>query len=203
MVWELFWDVETKSWFSETGSNDPGNLGVSVVSTYLRQVDDSGQEISGKVKSFWEADFDSMWKLFRDADRVVGFNTLTFDVPAMRPYAPVDFSKLAHFDILDKIRIVNDGRGASLNAIAKQTLGTTKIDSGANAVMYWQKGDPASLSLLVKYCEADVLLTRDIYDFVLKNKHLSFIDKWNNLRQISLDFSYPEVKGVSKQSSLF
>ncbi len=143
-----------------------------------------------------------MWKLFRDADRIVGFNTLTFDVPAMRPYAPIGFSKLAHFDIYDQIKRVNDGRGASLNAIAKQTLGSAKIDSGANAIKYWHQGDPQSLSLLVKYCEADVLLTRDIYDFVLKNKHLKFIDKWNNLRQVALDFSYP-INGESKQSSLF
>ena len=202
MIWELFWDVETKSWFSDTGNNDPGGLGVSVVSTYLRQVDEQGREISGAIQSFWEKDFDGMWKLFRDAVRIVGFNTLTFDVPAMRPYAPTGFSKLAHFDILNQIRLVNDGRGASLNAIAKQTLGNSKIDSGANAIKYWQAGDPESLKLLVKYCEADVLLTRDIYDFVLENKHIKFIDKWNNLRQVALDFSYP-ANGISKQPSLF
>lgn len=202
-MWELFWDVETKSWFTDTGNFDPANLGVSVVSTYMRQVDDNLKEISGVVKSFWERDFDQMWKLFRDADRIIGFNTLGFDVLAMKPYAPADFSKLAHFDILDQLRLVNGGKGASLNAIAKQTLGSAKIDSGANAVMYWQKGDPESLALLSKYCEADVLLTRDIYDFVLKNKSLSFVDKWNNLRSVNLDFSYPSEESVVKQSSLF
>ena len=197
MAWELFWDVETKSWFSDTGSRDPADLGVSVVSTYWR----SGSE--EKLQSFWEKDFDAMWKLFREADRIVGFNTLGFDVPALRPYAPADFAKLPHFDILDRIKLVNDGRGASLNAIARQSLGTAKIDSGANAVRYWQQGDPQSLALLQKYCEADVLLTRDVYDFALQYKFLKFIDKWNNLRTVAVDFSLADAKIQVKQSSLF
>ena len=164
-MFELFWDVETKSWFSDTGNRDPADLGVSIVSTYWR----SGSE--EKLQSFWERDFDAMWKLFRQADRIIGFNTLGFDVPAMRPYAPADFAKLPHFDIYDRLKMANNDRGASLNAIAKESLGSTKIDSGANAVKYWQQGDRQSLALLQKYCEADVLLTRDVYDFALQNKH--------------------------------
>ena len=140
-------------------------------------------EKESRMQSFWEKDFDEMWKLFRDADRIIGFNTLSFDIPAMRSYAPAGFEKLPHFDILDRIKIVNFGRGASLNALAKDTLGTAKIDSGANAVIYFKKGDSASLALLQKYCEADVAITRDIYDFAVNNKFLKFTDKWNNARQ--------------------
>ncbi len=194
---EVFWDVETKSWFDEAGSWDPADLGVSVVAVYVRD----GQV--GKMQSFWEKDFDQMWKLFRDADRIIGFNTLGFDIGAMKPYAPADFATLAHFDILDKIKQANFGRGASLNAIARDSLGTEKIDSGANAVMYFKKGDPESLALLQKYCEADVAITRDVYDFGVKNGFLKFTDKWNNARQVAVDFSYPAETATVKQSSLF
>ena len=196
-MWELFWDVETKSWFDETGGNDPGELGVSIVSVYWRN------EKESRMQSFWDKDFDGMWKLFRNADRIIGFNTLGFDIPAMRPYAPAGFDKLPHFDILDRIKTVNFGRGASLNAIAKDTLGTAKIDSGANAVMYWKKGDAESLGLLKKYCEADVAITCDIYDFAMKNKFLKFTDHWNNPRTVEVDFSYPPDHSLAKQSSLF
>lgn len=196
-MFELFWDVETKSWFDQIGNRDPADLGVSIVSTYWR--DGNGE----KLQSFWENDFDAMWKLFREADRIVGFNTVGFDVPALRPYAPADFDKLPHFDIYDRLKIANNGHGASLNAIARQSLGTAKIDSGANAVMYWQKGDTQSLALLQKYCEADVLLTRDVYDFAVQNKYLRFIDKWNNLRTVAVDFSFPAQNSTIKQSSLF
>ncbi len=194
---EVFWDVETKMFFDEAGSYDPADLGVSLVSVCVR---DGNRE---KMQSFWEKDFDQMWKLFRDADRIIGFNTLGFDIPAMKPYAPADFTALPHFDILDKIKQANVGRGSSLNAIAKDTLGTEKIDSGTNAITYWKKGDAESLAILQKYCEADVAITRDIYDFALKNKYLKFTDKWNNVRQVEVDFSYPEEMAPVKQSSLF
>ena len=196
-MFEVFWDVETKSWFDETDGRDPGKLGVSIVSVYSRN------EKESRMQSFWEKDFDEMWKLFRDADRIIGFNTLSFDIPAMRSYAPAGFEKLPHFDILDRIKIVNFGRGASLNALAKDTLGTAKIDSGANAVIYFKKGDSASLALLQKYCEADVAITRDIYDFAVNNKYLKFTDKWNNARQVEVDFSYPAEVVSVKQPSLF
>lgn len=196
-MFEVFWDVETKSFFDEAGTFDPAKLGVSVVSVYYRN---GGEE---KIQSFWEQDFDAMWKIFRESDRIVGFNTLGFDIPAMKPYAPADFGRLPHFDILEKVRQANDGHGASLNALAKQTLGVGKIDTGANAILYWSKGDPHSLALLQKYCEADVLLTRDLYDYAIKNSQLKFIDRWNNSRIISVDFSYPAEINSTKQSSLF
>ena len=183
--------------FDEAGSYDPADLGVSLVSVYVRG------ENGERMQSFWEKDFDQMWKLFRDADRIIGFNTLGFDIPAMKPYAPADFAALPHFDILDKIKQVNFGRGTSLNAIAKDTLGTEKIDSGANAIEYFKKGDPISLALLQKYCEMDVAITRDIYDFGAKNKYLKFTDKWNNARQVEVDFSHPAETAPAKQSSLF
>lgn len=194
---EVFWDVETKSFFDEAGTSDPAKLGVSIVSVYSRR---NGQ---GQMQSFWEKDFDQMWKIFRDADRIIGFNTLGFDIPAMKPYAPPDFAKLPHFDILEKVRLANDGHGTSLNALAKHTLNTTKIDSGANAVMYWNKGDFESLGLLQKYCEMDVQITRDIYDYALQNKFLKFMDRWNNPRTILVDFSYPDLAETTRQSSLF
>ena len=199
-MFELFFDIETKSWFDEIGSSDPGGLGVSIVSVYTRDTDDQ----SGQITSFWEHQIPDMWGLFRQADRVIGFNTIGFDIPVLKPYAPADFARFPHFDIYQKIKELNDGRAASLNRISKDTLGVTKIDDPANAIKYWQRGDEASLVLLRKYCEADVLLTRDVYNFGLKNKYLKFTDRWNNPRQVPVDFSYPpDSSPTSKQPTLF
>lgn len=200
-MYEVVFDLETKQFFDDTGTSDPADLGVSIVSLYHRDLDQSFREKSGQMLSFWEQDFDAMWKIFQNADRIIGFNSLNFDVPALRPYAPIGFSKLNHFDILDKIKEVQ-GRRTSLNSIASQTLGDTKVDSGANAVLYWQKRDPESLKKLQYYCEMDVDITKRIYDFGLQNKYLKYIDHWNNLRQVSVDFSYPQSLS-SVQSSLF
>lgn len=199
---EIFFDVETKKLFSEIGSKDPSLLGVSIMSVYRRELKD-GIEINGEMQSFWEKEIASSFRLFEEADRIIGFNSTKFDVPALKPYLPQKFTGLNHFDILEKIKEVL-GRRIPLDAIARETLGHAKTDVGFNAVKYWNKGDEESLSKLKKYCEADVLITRDIYDFALKNGHLKYIDLWNTPRVINIDFSYPEGEiSSSKQVGLF
>jgi len=201
MFTELIFDVETKKLFSDIQTDDPGDLGVSIVSVYRRHIDDSLKEIDGEMRSFWEADFPSMWDWFATADRIIGFNSLNFDVPALRPYAPVSFSTLPHFDIMELVR-QKLGRRIGLSALAKDTLGNEKIDVGTNAVIYWAKGDPQSLRKLQTYCEADVTLTRDLYDFGRTNKYLKYTDKWNSVVTVEIDFSYPK-RVVEPQIGLF
>ncbi|TSC84111.1 MAG: DEAD/DEAH box helicase domain-containing protein, partial [Microgenomates group bacterium Gr01-1014_16] len=129
-MFELFFDIETKSFFDDTGNGDPAQLGVSIVSVYFRETDDQ----TGEMVSFWEHQIPDMWSLFRKADRIIGFNTLGFDVPVLKPYAPSDFAKLPHFDIYSKIKEFNLGHAASLNRIAKDTLSLFKIDNPANTI---------------------------------------------------------------------
>lgn len=193
MVTEVIFDVETKKLFSDITTDDPGELGVSIVSMYVRTLNDVFEEIRGEMRSFWEQDFGLMWPLFEQADRIIGFNSLKFDVPALRPYAPEQFSKLNHFDIMDIVR-QKTGRRIGLSALAKSTIGDDKTDVGTNAVLYWAHGDPESLTKLRMYCEADVALTRDLYDYARKHNELKFIDKWNNTATILVDFSYPKKK---------
>ena len=193
MISELIFDVETKKLFSDISTDDPGDLGVSIVSVYTRMVNDSFEEVSGEMRSFWEKDFDSMWSLFEKADRIIGFNSLKFDVPALQPYTTMNFLALKHFDIMDIVR-QKTGRRIGLSALAKETIGDDKTDVGTNAVIYWAKGDTESLKKLQMYCEADVALTRDLYDFGRKNKLLKYVDKWNNSTTIEVDFSYPKKK---------
>src|SRR4030042_5309034 len=201
MYREVFFDVETKKLFGDVAENDPALLGVSVVSVYSRTIDEDLKETEGKIQSFWENEFDNMWPIFQEADRIIGFNSLGFDVPALKPYTNFPFNKLPHFDIMAMVKDTF-GRRIPLDAIAKETLDREKTDTGLNAVYYWQKGDKESLKKLRKYCEADVLITRDIYDFVLKNGYLLFKDKWNTLRKVELNFSYP-MEEPETQAGLF
>jgi DEAD/DEAH box helicase domain-containing protein len=210
MQTEVFFDVETKKLFSDVAENDPALLGVSIVSVYSREINENLEEaggrkilseVEGNMQSFWEKEFDKMWPIFQKANRIIGFNSLGFDVPALKPYTNFPFNKLPHFDIMAYVKDAF-GRRISLDAIAKETLDREKTDTGLNAVYYWQKGDKESLTKLQKYCEADVLITRDVYDFVLKNEYLLFKDKWNTLRKVELDFSYPKEE-PEKQVGLF
>lgn len=199
---ELIFDTETKKFFDEVPGNDPSKLGVSITSVYIRTVDENLKEVEGKMQSFWEKDFGELFKLFEKADRIIGFNSISFDVPALSSYFPSHWSKLKHFDILSEIRKI-EGKRMSLNSLAKATLNSAKNDSGENAIKYWNAGDAESLAKLKKYCEMDVAITKDIYDFALKNGFLKYIDFWNETHEIKLDFNYPLEQTSKTQGSLF
>ncbi|HRN95882.1 MAG TPA: ribonuclease H-like domain-containing protein [Candidatus Levybacteria bacterium] len=200
---EVFFDVETKKLFHEVEGRDTAKLGVSIVSVYSREIDTHGKEIRGGMKSYWEKDFPKLWKVLHDADRIVGFNSLNFDSVALQPYAPFQLAKLTHLDIMDEVKKTL-GHRLSLNALATQTLGSVKSDVGTNAVIYFAKGDPESLEKLRTYCEADVAITRDLYDFGVQHKHLKYLDRWNTPRIVEVDFSYPKATtDTGKQTSLF
>ena len=203
MVFEVIFDIETKKFFDEITGRNPGDLGVSLVCLYARELDEDFKEISGQMHSFFEKDFDQMWPLFLKADRIVGFNSLNFDVPALKPLAPPQWPKLPHLDILAHIKDAS-GKRVSLNSVARETLKIEKNDWGENAVKYWEKGDKESLEKLEKYCRMDVEITKKIYDYVYLHKKLSYKDFWNSLRSVDVDFSYPaNFTSSGKQESLF
>lgn len=203
MVTEVIFDIETKKLFNEISTANPADLGVSIVSVYRRELDESLREITGIMQSFWESDLAAMWPLFVGVDRIIGFNSLKFDVPALKPYAPYNLTKLPHFDILSVVRQTL-GRNISLKVLAKDTLGHTKIDVGTNAVLYWNNGDKESLAKLKKYCEMDVQITKELYDYGMKHKHVKFTDPWNTVKTLPIDFSYPRDQlKQTKQIGLF
>lgn len=187
---EVIYDIETTDLIGDGGTKALEQMGISIVSAYRREVDDLGNEISGEMKSFFEADFDQMWSWFEEADRVIGYNSLGFDNHVMNGKYKQDFHKLKHFDVLEEIRKVF-GHRVKLDSVAKECLGIGKNASGLQAVEWWKKGDPESLANLKKYCEMDVEVTTKVYDFALKNKRLKFKDRWNEMREIEVDFSYP------------
>lgn len=203
MVTEIIFDLETKKLFQDITTNNPADLGVSIVSVYKRTLDDNFEEIKGEMVSFWEQDFKQMWPFFSNVDRIIGFNSLGFDVPALVPLCPYNFKKLVHFDMMAEIKKALGFR-LSLNALATQTIGHTKIDVGTNAPTYWTQGTVDSLNKLKTYCEADVIVTKELYDYGRKHGVLKYIDKWNTPRIIEVDFSYPEKsKQQSDQISFF
>lgn len=203
MYKEVIFDLETQKFFDDIEGFDPALLGVSVLSMYVRTLDENMNEVEGKMISFFEEDLAKAWEYFRNADRIIGFNSKRFDVPALKPYLPAELNKIPHLDILEHVKEIN-GKRVSLNAIVKETLGDHKADDPRNAIIYWQKHDEESLRKLKFYCEEDVRLTKEVYDFGLTNKKLSFKDYWNDIKTIDVDFSYPKIeKPKEEQTSLF
>jgi DEAD/DEAH box helicase domain-containing protein len=201
MITEVIFDIESQKLFSEVENNDPAQLGVSIVSAYIREVNENQEEIRGEMRSFWEHELQDLLPVFKTAKRIIGFNTLKFDVPVLAPY--VDISHLPHFDIMQHVRSAL-GHSLGLAHLGEHTLGRGKTDVGTNAVIYWKTHDEESLAKLKYYCEADVMLTKDLYDYGVKNKILKYVDRTNVPREFAVDFSYPkEVVDASRQIGLF
>ena len=206
---EVIFDVETQKLFEEIEDRDPGKLLISVVSAYRRKIDKDYREIEGEMKSFWIPEarlfptLDEMWEWFEGADRIIGFNTLGFDIAAVEPYYEKSFAELSHFDILEEIR-KNFGRRISLDAVAKETIGLdqSKIASGLDAVAWWKMRTKESLENLKKYCEEDVRVTRDVYDYGLREGKLKFKDRWNEPREVGVDFLYKKEDPTTPEASL-
>lgn len=190
----VVFDVETKKAFDEVGGFYPDKLGVSVSGAWYG---DMGTE--GTLRGFREEEFGEMFKIFESADRIVGFNSIDFDMAALKPYYLGDLLKLPNFDILQEVE-KKVGYRVKLDAITKETLGRQKGGSGLDAITYFHEGD---WSKLTKYCLEDVTITRDLYLHGLKTGELKFKNKWNELVKVGVDFSYQDIKENGVQVTLF
>lgn len=177
-------DLETKNVFADTGSHDPTSLDISVVGLYYGPDD--------KYYSFFEEDFPKMWPILEKSDVLIGYNSDHFDIPLLNKYYHGDLSHIKSLDLLAEIKN-SLGRRVSLDQVADGTLGKGKIGHGLQAIEWWKKGD---LDSLVKYCLEDVKLTKEIYEYALKNKKLKFKEA-GKIFEIPLDTSHWEKKDES------
>ena len=191
----VVFDVETKKAFDEVGGYYPEKLGVSLSGVYYRDTD-SGEEW---LRGFREEEFPEMFRVFERADRIVGFNSIGFDMPALSPYYVGDLLALPNLDIMLEIQKQVEHRVA-LDAVAKETLGIQKSGHGLDAIRYYHDGD---WDALTKYCLRDVEVTRDLYDHGCQHKILTFKNKWNRVVEVPVEFNSSGMSNVSVQTTLF
>lgn len=190
----VVFDVETKKAFDEVGGFYPEKLGVSVSGVWY------GEEGSaGTLRGFREEEFPEMFKIFETADRIVGFNSIDFDMAALKPYYLGDLLKLPNFDILQEVE-KKVGHRVKLDAIAKETLGIQKGGNGLDAITYFHNNEWEKLT---KYCLQDVEITKDLYLHGQKTGELKFKNKWNELVKVIVDFEYKDKKENGIQVTLF
>ena len=77
------------------------------------------------------------------------------------------------------------GRRMKLDQIAEGSLGINKTGHGLDAIKWWREGDVEKVK---KYCLDDVRITKDIYEYALKNNKLIF-KEGPNMNEIKLNTS--------------
>jgi DEAD/DEAH box helicase domain-containing protein len=174
----IVFDIETRNIFSEVGSNDPKDLDISVVSIYEKK--------TNSMKSFLQEEFKNMWSIFESADAIIGYNSEHFDIPLLNKYYNGNLSSIKSIDLMAAIK-KSIGRRLKLDSVAEGTLGRGKIANGLEAVEWWKQG---KIDLIKKYCEEDVMITKDIFEYALNNKKLLVKDKFTNkIIEIAIDTS--------------
>jgi DEAD/DEAH box helicase domain-containing protein len=175
----IVFDLETQNIFAEVGSSDATALDISVASAY-----DSGTD---KYTTVTIDDLEKLWPIFEKADALVGYNSNHFDIPLLNKYYPGDLTTIKSIDLLEDIKN-SLGRRLRLDSVAQATIGTKKSADGLQAVRWWREG---KIKEIMKYCEQDVKVTKQIFEYARKNGHVKFKDGHRN-REIVLNTAHWE-----------
>ncbi len=181
---KVVFDIETSNVFQDVASNDPVALDMSVCCIYDYETD--------KYSSYTKETLNEMWPIFEKADLIIGYNSDHFDIPILNKYFSGDLTKIKSLDLLKEIKN-SLGRRIKLDTVAEATLGRNKIGHGLEAIVWWRNGEKDKV---IKYCTEDVRITKDIYEYALKNKSLKYLDG-KDIKEIKLDTSNWDKKDDS------
>ena len=173
----VYFDLESQKLFEEVGGRDPGKLLLACGVTWSKMRDD--------FAVYWEKDAAALIAELKAADRVVGFNIISFDYEVLKPYAPNEnFRAFRSTDMLQDIfRVL--GFRLSLDTIAKATLGATKTADGVKSVEWFRNGE---LDKVAEYCKADVDITRRVYEFGRENGYVHYYSKLGSKLKVAVNW---------------
>lgn len=192
MLKKIVLDLETQKSFQEVGGRGKNHLlKISVCGIYDYTTD--------RYQTYEEHELPKLAPLLQTADQIIGYNIKDFDFEVLKPYLNFDIFQIPYLDLLEEIEKVLHHR-IKLDVVAQGTLGSGKTGSGLEALVHFKNG---RMDLLKKYCLDDVKITKQVYEYALKNGKLLYKDFFNT-KEIALKIvdAIPRL-GVQHQTSLF
>jgi DEAD/DEAH box helicase domain-containing protein len=173
----VYFDVESQKLFHEVGGRDPSKLLLACGVTWSTARND--------FAVYWEKDASALIAELKSADRVIGFNIISFDYEVLRPYA-ID-ENLRTFRSTDMLQEIYRTLGfrLSLDSIARATLGTTKTANGLQSVEWFRRGE---LDKVAEYCKSDVDITRRVYEFGRDNGYVNYYSKLGSKLKVAVNW---------------
>jgi DEAD/DEAH box helicase domain-containing protein len=173
----VFFDLETQNTFADVGGRENiRKLGMSAAVTYS-----SGDS---QFRHYTEAIVADLIAELRAADQVVGFNVSRFDYEVLRAYTADPLDDIPTLDMLDHIygRL---GFRISLDNLARATLGHAKSSDGLQAVRWYREG---RIQEILEYCQQDVALTRELYEYGRLHKHVKYQDRNYRIKTVPVNW---------------
>lgn len=141
---------------------------------------------TGGYRVYFEKDLPALWPRLQFADRVIGYNLNGFDYNVLNNYAPFDLFTLTTLDMMDAV-YKKLGFRVKLDDLAHGSLGIGKSGNGLDAVRFWKNQE---LQKLAEYCKQDVKVTKEVYEYGIKNNFVSLHDRFSGAKkQIPVNFS--------------
>jgi DEAD/DEAH box helicase domain-containing protein len=166
-------DLETKHTFRDF--REPAQLGISVLAMFDYK--------NGSKNVYTEKELSNLFPILENCSYVIGFNINSFDLPVLQAYYPGDIKHFKTFDILDDIKRIL-GRRLSLNDVVQATLDKKKTGHGLEAIDFYKEGKWEELK---KYCLDDVMLTKELFDYGIAHKKISYLNE-NGKIDIKVDW---------------
>jgi DEAD/DEAH box helicase domain-containing protein len=173
----VFFDLETQYLADEVGGW--GNLHamkISVAASFSTKTMQFKQYVEGTANQLAEE--------LAAADLVVGFNSKGFDYGVLQPYTKHALRSLPSLDMLEEVTRTL-GHRLKLDTLGKATLNAAKSGDGLQAVQWYREG---KVGQLLEYCQQDVALTRDLWEFGRKYGYLLYEDRQGKLMRVAVDW---------------
>ena len=175
MTGTLVFDIETKKLAQEVGGwSNISRMGFAAGVTY-------GVE-SQKMIRFTEDSVYQLIQSIQQANAIIGFNLIRFDYEVLRPYGLMIDLALQRKS-LDLMLSVEQALGfrVGLGKLAEAMLGQGKSADGVQSVEWYRQGE---IDKVLAYCEQDVLVTFEIWEFGRANHHIFYRDRSGRKRPI-------------------
>jgi DEAD/DEAH box helicase domain-containing protein len=170
---EITFDIETAN-IMPLSRNDLSGLILSIVGVHDSE--------TNEYTSYTVEELPKLWPIMEKADMLIGYNSDFFDIPILNRYYPGDLTRIRSLDLMVEVQKVL-GRRLRLQSLAEATLNKGKSGDGLKAVEWWAQG---LVDKVREYCIEDVRITRQLYDYALKNGVLKYKDL-RDIRDIRLD----------------
>ena len=171
----LVFDLETQRLAEEVGGwKNVAHMGLACAVTL--------DLATGEFARYGEPDAARLADDLRAASLVIGFNIRRFDFTVLQPYTAHRLAEVPALDILQHIENALGFR-LPLDALARGTLGEAKSADGSQAVRWYREG---RMEELYDYCQQDVQVTRGLYEYGRRDKHLKYFDRFGRLKRVAV-----------------
>lgn len=176
----IYFDLETQKSADDVGGwHNIHKMGMTVGVIW--------DSLDQKFFTYEEKDATQLVDKLRTAHLAVGFNIVGFDYTVLQPYTNYDLKKINTFDMLVDIHKRKNFR-LSLKHLAQNTLGEDKADgaeSGLYALELYKNGE---IDKLIRYCQKDVEITRDLFLFGEKNGYVKYTTRSGTVKDLEVDW---------------